>query len=45
MEEIELPHQENIRMLGEKENYKYLGILKSDTRNKGKSKKRVPQKN
>ena len=27
MEEIELPNQENIRTLEEKENYKYLGIL------------------
>ena len=26
-EGIELPNQERIRMLGEKENYKYLGIL------------------
>ena len=30
-EEIELPNQENIRMLGEKETYKYLGILEADT--------------
>ena len=27
MEGIELPNQERIRMLGEKENYKYLGLL------------------
>ena len=26
-----LPNQENIRTLGEKENYKYLGILAADT--------------
>ena len=31
MEGIELPNQENIRILGEKENYKYLGIFKVDT--------------
>ena len=30
-EAIELPNQERIRMLGEKENYMYLGILKADT--------------
>ncbi len=29
-EEIELPNQERIRTLGEKENYKYLGILEAD---------------
>ena len=31
MEELELQNQEKIRILGEKENYKYLGILKVDT--------------
>ena len=30
-EGIELPNQERIRTLGEKENYKYLGILETDT--------------
>ena len=30
-EGIELPNQEKIRMLGEKETYKYLGILEADT--------------
>ena len=30
-EGIELPNQEKIRTLGEKETYKYLGILKADT--------------
>ena len=30
-EGIELPNQEKIRTLGEKENYKYLGILEVDT--------------
>ena len=29
-EGIELPSQEKIRTLGEKENYKYLGILEAD---------------
>ena len=28
---IELPIQENIRTLGEKETYRYLGILEGDT--------------
>ena len=28
---IELPNQEKIRTLGEKETYKYLGILEPDT--------------
>ena len=30
-EGIELPNQDKIRMFGEKENYKYLGILEADT--------------
>ena len=30
-EGIELPNQERIRTLGEKETYKYLGILEADT--------------
>ena len=32
-EGIEFPNQERIRTLGEKETYKYLGILKGDTIN------------
>ena len=28
---IELPNQDKIRKLGEKETYKYLGILEADT--------------
>ena len=28
---MELPNKDKIRMLGEKENYKYLGILEADT--------------
>ena len=31
MERIEQLNQESIRILGEKENYKYLGILGADT--------------
>ena len=31
MEGIELPNLENTRMLGEQENYWYLGILEADT--------------
>ena len=31
MEGIEISNQEKIRMLGENETYKYLGILKVDT--------------
>ena len=31
MDGIELPNQDKIRILGEKETYKYLGILKADT--------------
>ena len=30
-EEIELPNQEKIRLFGEKETYKYKGILKTDS--------------
>ena len=45
-EEIELPNQENIRLFGEKENYKYLGILEADTFKQGlKNKKSVTHKN
>ena len=31
MDRMELPHQENIKILGEKETYKYLGILEDGT--------------
>ena len=47
-EEIELVNQKSIRTFGEKENYKYLGILKADIIKlveMEKEKKRVPQKN
>ena len=39
-ERLELPIQERIRMLGEKENYKYLGILKVDTIKQEKAKEK-----
>ena len=42
-EEIELPNQENIRRIGEKENY--LGILEAETIKQKEMKKRVPLKN
>ena len=47
-EGIELPNQEKIRMLGEKENYKYLGILEVDTTKQAeikKNSKRISQTN
>ena len=46
-EGIELPNQEKVRMLGEKETYKYLGILEVDTIKHAemKKKKRIPWKN
>ena len=31
MELVELPNQENIRMLKKKETYKYLGLFEADT--------------
>ena len=40
-ERIELLNQEKIRMLGEKETYKYLGILKVDTIKQGKMKEKI----
>ena len=42
-EGIELPSQEKIRSLGEKENYKYLGILEADTVKQNEMKSRVKQ--
>ena len=45
-EGLELQSQECVRSLGEKENYKYLGILEADTikqaKMKEKIKKRIP---
>ena len=46
-EGIELPNQDKIRTLGEKETYKYMGILEADTIEQAKMKeklKRIPQK-
>ena len=41
MEGVELPNKESIRILSEKENYKYFGILEADViRDERKSKKR-----
>ena len=37
---IELSNQESIRKFGEKENYKYLGILEPDTIKRAKMKKK-----
>ena len=47
-EGIEQPNQERIRTLGEKEHYKYLGILEVDTIKRAEikeNKKKVPQMN
>ena len=41
IEGIELPNQERIRTLGEKENYKYLWILKSDTIKQAEMKEKI----
>ena len=48
MEGIEITNQDKIRILGEKETYKYLLILEAippDKRRKKKFKKRIPQEN
>ena len=39
-EGIDLPNQEKIRMLREKETYKYLGILEADIIKQAKMKKK-----
>ena len=47
VERIELPNQKCIKKFGEKEIYKYLGMLEVDTVkqvDKGNNKKRVPPK-
>ena len=48
-EGVELPNQEKLKTLGEKETYKYLGILEADTikqvEMKETNEKRVLQKN
>ena len=38
MDGMELPNQEKIRMLREKETHKYLGILEADTNKQGEMK-------
>ena len=50
MERTELPNQEKTRTLGEKENYKFLGILEANTIKQAeikekKKEKRIHQKN
>ena len=40
-EGIELPNQEKIRTLGEKETYKYLEILKADTIKQAEIKEKI----
>ena len=38
---MELPNQESFKMLGEKENYKYLGILEADTIKQAEMKEKI----
>ena len=40
----ELPNQERFRKLGEKENYKYLGIFEADTIKQTKIKEKIRKK-
>ena len=48
-DELELPNQDKIRTLADKETYKYLGILEADTikqvEMKDKIQKRISQEN
>ena len=41
MEGVELPNQKSIRMLGEKVDYKYLGILVADTIKQAEKKEKI----
>ena len=41
MEGIELQNREIIKVLGEKENYKYLGILEADTIKQAEMKEKI----
>ena len=41
MEGKELPNQERIRMVGGKENYKFLGMLEVDTLRQGEMKEKI----
>ena len=43
-EEIELPNQNRIRTFGEKETYKYLGILEGDNFKQVKMKERIKKR-
>ena len=48
MEAIELPNRDEIRMLEEKETYRYLGKVKAEAetkKKKKKKKKRTPREN
>ena len=45
MEGTEQPNQERIRTLGEKENYKYLPILKEDTIKQVEMKEKIRKEN
>ena len=40
-EGMKLPNQENLRMLREKETYKYLGILEADTIKQMETKEKI----
>ena len=44
-EGVELPNQVVIRTLGEKETYKYLGILETDTIKRAEMKEKIKKKN
>ena len=44
MKRIELPNKERFRMLGEKKNYKYLGILGADPIPQSKLKEKIRTK-
>ena len=41
---MELPNQDKIRILGENETYKYLGILKADTIKQLEMKDKIPKR-
>ena len=43
-EGTELPNQERIRMIGEKETYKYMGILEADSIKQGETKEKNEKK-
>ena len=44
IEGIELPNQERIRTVGEKENYNYLGMFEADTIKQAEMKKKKKKK-